>query len=110
MLRLVLGKPALSAVSGVGRLLFDDAEFAIDVDPQRALTFAKAAIDFGGQPVDSRALASMLLLRRGQAAEAARICREALVLDPGRPDVRSNLRLAEKMLETAGGAAPNTPR
>ena len=43
--RLLLGKPALPAISGVGRLLFDDAEMAADVEPQRALTFARAAID-----------------------------------------------------------------
>jgi hypothetical protein len=102
VLRLLLGKPALPAVSGVGRLLFDDAEMAADVEPPRALTFAKAAIDFGGQPVDTRAFASMLLLRSGQASEAARICREALALDPSRPDVRSNLALAEKMLGDQG--------
>jgi Flp pilus assembly protein TadD len=50
--------------------------------------------------VDARAFASMLLLRRGQASEAARICREALALDPGRADVRANLGLAERMLES----------
>ncbi|MGZ6971201.1 MAG: hypothetical protein ACXVID_06030, partial [Thermoanaerobaculia bacterium] len=47
VLRLLLGKPALPAVSGVGRVLLDDAEVAGDVDPERALTFAKASIDFG---------------------------------------------------------------
>ena len=102
VLRLLLGKPALPAVPGVGRLLFDDAEMAADVEPQRALTFAKAAIDFGGPPVDTRAFASMLLLRKGRALEAARMCREALALDPGRADVRSNLALAEKMLRDQG--------
>jgi hypothetical protein len=89
-------------VPGVGRLLFDDAEMAADVEPQRALTFAKAAIDFGGPPVDTRAFASMLLLRKGRAPEAARMCREALALDPGRADVRSNLALAEKILMDKG--------
>jgi Flp pilus assembly protein TadD len=102
VLRLLLGKPALPAVSGVGRLLFDDAEMAADVEPPRALTFAKAAIDFGGPPVDARAFVSMLLLRSGRASEAARVCREALALDPGRADVRSNLALAERMLGDQG--------
>ncbi|MFI5197130.1 MAG: hypothetical protein ACHQJD_00795 [Thermoanaerobaculia bacterium] len=102
VLRLLLGKPALPAVSGVGRLLFDDAEMAADVEPKRALTFARAAIDFGGPPVDTRAFVSMLLLRSGRASEAARICREALALDPSRPDVRSNLVLAETMLKGQG--------
>ena len=102
VLRLLLGKPPLPAVSGVARLLFDDAEMAADVEPRRALTFARAAIDFGGPPVDARAFMSMLLLRSGQASEAARLCREALALDPGREDVRSNLALAEKMLRDQG--------
>ncbi len=102
VLRLLLGKPPLPAVPGVARLLFDDAEMAADVEPRRALTFAGASIDFGGPPVDARAFASMLLLRSGRAAEAARMCREALALDPGRADLRSNLALAEKMLEDQG--------
>ena len=102
VLRLLLGKPALPAVSGVARLLFDDAEMAADVEPRRALTFARAAIDFGGPPVDTRAFVSMLLLRSGRASEAARVCREALALDPGRVDLRSNLALAEKMLRDRG--------
>ncbi|HEX5855709.1 MAG TPA: hypothetical protein VFZ57_08815 [Thermoanaerobaculia bacterium] len=106
LLRLLLGRPALHAVSGVGRLLLDDAEVAAEVDPRRALRYARAAIDFGGPPVDARALSSMLLLRGGRAAEAARMCREALALDPGRADVRSNLALAEKMLERAAGSLP----
>jgi hypothetical protein len=98
VLRLWLGRPALPAVSGVGRVLLDDAEVAGDVDPERALTFARASIDFGGPPVDALAFSSMLLLRGGHVAEAARICREALALDPSRPDVRSNLALAETIL------------
>lgn len=102
VLRLLLGEPALPAVSGVGRLLFDDAEIAADVDPPRALTFARAAIDFGGPPVDARAFESMLLLRSGRASEAARVCREALALDPGRTDLLSNLALAERMLRENG--------
>jgi hypothetical protein len=102
VLRLMLGKPALPEVSGVGRLLFDDAEMAADMEPRRALTFARAAIDFGGPPVDARAFTSMLLLRGGRASEAARVCREALALDPGRTDVRTNLALAEKMLGDQG--------
>jgi hypothetical protein len=106
LLRLLLGRHALHAVSGVGRLLLDDADIAAEVDPERALRFARAAIDFGGPPVDARALSSMLLLRRGHAAEAARMCREALALDPGRADIRSNLALAEKMLERASGSLP----
>jgi hypothetical protein len=97
-LRLFRGEPALHEYSGVGRLLFDDAEVASDVEPRRALQFARAAMDFGGPPVDARALSSMLLLRAGQPAEAARLCREALALAPGRADVRSNLALAERML------------
>ncbi len=101
VIRLLLGKPALPAISGVGRLLFDDAEMAADVEPQRALTFARAAIDFGGPPVDTRAFISMLLLRRGRALEAARVCREALALDPGRADLRSNLALAQRMLDSS---------
>jgi hypothetical protein len=102
LLRLLLGRPALHAVSGVGRLLLDDGDVAAEVDPERALRFARAAIDFGGPPVDARALSSMLLLRGGRAAEAARMCREALALDPGRADVRSNLALAEKILRDEG--------
>lgn len=102
LLRILLGKAALHALPGVGRLLLDDAEVAAGVDPERALRFAKAAIDFGGPPVDARAFSSMLLLRSGRAAEAARMCREALALDPGRADVRSNLALAEKMLGDEG--------
>jgi hypothetical protein len=102
LLRLLLGRPALHAFSGVGRLLLDDAEVAAEVDPERALRFARAAIDFGGPPVEARALSSMLLLRSGRAAEAARMCREALALDPGRADVRSNLALAEKILRDEG--------
>jgi hypothetical protein len=102
VLRLLLGKPALPAVSGVGRVLFDDAEIAADVEPQRALRFARAAIDYGGQPVDTRAFVSMMLLRKGRAAEAAEVCREALALDPSRADVRSNLRLAETILSEQG--------
>ena len=94
--------PPLPEVPGVARLLFDDAEMAADVEPRRALTFARASIDFGGPPVDARAFASMLLLRSGRAAEAARMCREALALDPGRADLRSNLALAEKMLGDQG--------
>lgn len=109
VLRILLGKPALPVVSGVGRVLLDDAEIAGDVEPQRALRFARAAIDFGGPPVDARAFESMLLLRDGRPAEAARICREALALDPGRADVRSNLALAEKLLETAADPAPPPP-
>ncbi len=102
LLRILLGRPALHAVSGVGRLLLDDAEVAGDVDPTRALKFARAALDFGGPPVDARALSSMLLLRSGRAAEAARMCREALALDPGRADVLSNLALAERILGDQG--------
>ncbi len=98
LLRILLGKAVLHAIPGVGRLLLDDAEVAAGVDPERALRFARAAIDFGGPPVDARAFSSMLLLRSGRAAEAARMCREALALDPGRADVRSNLALAEKIL------------
>ncbi|MCM3877631.1 MAG: glycosyltransferase family 39 protein [Thermoanaerobaculia bacterium] len=106
VLRLLLGKPVFPAVAGVGRVLLDDAEIAADVEPPRALAFAREAIEYGGPPVDARAFVSMLLLRDGRAAEAARICREALALDPGRADVRSNLALAEKMLEKAGGPRP----
>ncbi|HSB64431.1 MAG TPA: glycosyltransferase family 39 protein [Thermoanaerobaculia bacterium] len=106
VLRLLLGKPALPAVPGVGLLLFDDAEMAADVDPRRALAFAQAAIDFGGPPVDTRAFVSMLLLRSGRASEAARVCREALALDPGRADLRSNLALAERMMKRAAGPRP----
>ncbi|HEX7603055.1 MAG TPA: hypothetical protein VF316_15665, partial [Polyangiaceae bacterium] len=98
LLRLLLGKPCFHEYSGVGRLLLDDAEIASDVEPERALKFARAAVDFGGPPLDARALSSMLLLRRGRAAEAAEICREALALDPSRADVRSNLAIAEEML------------
>ena len=102
LLRLVVGKPPFHPTPGTGRFLLDDADIASEVDTDRALLTAQAAVRFGGPPVDTRALASMLLLRKGQASEAARICREALVLDPGRPDVRSNLRLAEKMLGDQG--------
>jgi hypothetical protein len=102
LLRILLGRPALHSVSGVGRLLLDDADVAAEVDPERALKFARAAIDFGGPPVDARALSSMLLLRSGRAAEAASLCREALALDPARADVRSNLALAEKILRDEG--------
>jgi hypothetical protein len=102
LFRLLLGRPALPAVSGVGRVLFDDAEMSTEVEPQRALRFARAAIDYGGQPVDTRAFVSMMLLRKGRAAEAADVCREALALDPSRVDVRSNLALAEKILGEQG--------
>ena len=44
----------------------------------------------------------MMLLRKGRAAEAAEVCREALALDPSRADVRSNLALAEEILREQG--------
>lgn len=112
LLRVLLGKPALHPVSGVGRLLLDDAEVAGEVDADRALKFARAALDYGGPPVDARAYSSMLLLRGGHPAEAARMCREALLLDPARADVRSNLALAERLLrdQAARPLSPAAPR
>lgn len=109
LLRLLLGKSFLHEHSGTGRLLLDDADVASEVDADRALLSARAAVNFGGPPVDARALYSMLLLRKGRAAEAAEVCREALALDPSRADVRSNLALAAEILRKAAVPAPLSP-
>jgi len=108
LLRLLTYRPALRPVSGVGRMLVEDASITVDVEPARALAYSLAAIGFGGPPGDSRALASMLLLRAGRPAEAARLCREGLALEPGRGDLRQNLAIAESRLRagTAAGVPP----
>jgi hypothetical protein len=87
-------------------MLVEDASITVDVDPPRALAYSLAAIDFGGPPVECRAIASMLLLRAGRPAEAARLCREGLALDPGRGDLRQNLAIAESRLRAGAGATP----
>jgi hypothetical protein len=106
LLRLLTHRPALRPYSGVGRMLVADASITVDVEPARALAYSLAAIGFGGPPGDSRALASMLLLRAGRPAEAARLCREGLVLEPGRSDLRQNLAIAESRLRAEAGATP----
>ena len=100
LLRILLGKPVWQPFPGTGRFLLDDSDVASSVDADRALIYARTAVDFGGPPVDSRALLSMLLLRKGRAAEAAEVCREALALDPSRADVRTNLAVAQEMLQS----------
>ena len=79
-------------------MLLEDASVTVEVEPKRALEYSLAAIDFGGPAVECRAIASLLLLRAGRPAEAARLCREGLALEPGRADLRLNLAVAESRL------------
>ena len=106
ILKLLAGRPVLRPFSGVGRMLVEDASITADVEPPRALAYSLAAIDFGGPPVECRAIASMLLLRAGRPAEAARLCREGLALEPGRGDLRQNLAIAESRLRAGANATP----
>ncbi|HUM01630.1 MAG TPA: hypothetical protein VL084_05050 [Thermoanaerobaculia bacterium] len=106
LLRLLRSQPVRPPVSSTGQVLLEEAQVTADVDPPRALKEALLAIDFGGPPVECRALGSMLLLRAGRPAEAARLCREGLALEPGRADLRQNLAIAESRLRAAAGATP----
>ncbi len=98
LIRVLGAGPALPPYSSTGRTLMEEAAVTADVEPPRALREALLAIDFGGPPVECRAIASALLLRAGRPAEAALLCREGFALEPGRADLRQNLAIAEGRL------------
>ena len=104
--RLLVSRRNLPASSDTGRLLFEAAILTADADVLAAMRLARAAVDYGGPAVETRAFASYVLLKTGQNEEAARLCREGLGLSPEREDLRRNLAVAEARLAASRPGAP----
>jgi hypothetical protein len=103
LVRLLFSRRNLPPSSDTGRLLLEAAELTEGSDAAAALTLALAAVDAGGPAVETRAFASYVLLRAGRDEDAARLCREGLVLSPGREDLRRNLGVAEARIAARRG-------
>ena len=101
LFRLLNGDGAPQKESDTGRMLMEDAYMSQGGDLGRAVRLALEAIDFGADPIESRALASYLLVRAGRPADALRVADDGLALAPNRPDLRSNQAAARQMLGRA---------
>ncbi len=96
VMRLLLRGERPRPGSYTGALLLQDAWVSRPVAPDRALTLARAAVAFGGPPVESRLFAGALLLGRGDASEALRLAREAALREPGNPQARALIDAATR--------------
>jgi hypothetical protein len=101
LVRVLFARRGQPPSSDTGRLLLEAAEITRGSDDAGALTLALAAVDTGGPAVETRAIASYLLLRVGRDEEAARLCREGLARSPEREDLRRNLAVAEARIAAA---------